>query len=367
MCVCVWEDLSMRLELHVDPRSLYYQVFKEYFKEVEEESIRDNFVIVYELLDEVMDFGFPQTVEAKVLQEYITQEYHQLDKSLVKISAAVTGPVNWRSENIFYPKNECFLDVVESVNLLVSSTGAVLRSEVLGALKMRCFLSGMPRLKVGFNDRILGAAAGGGSSSSGRPRAVDLEDMVFHQCVRHQNTLTTNRSISFVPPDGEFDLMTYRLSSRVKPLIVVTSHRDTSKKSSVTFLVKAKSQFKVRSTANNVEIVIPVRSDADTPRFQTNVGSVHYAPEMDAIVWTIRNFPGNQEFMMRAKFGLPSVPDPEDNSLRRPIRVNFEIPYFTVSGLQVRYLKVSEASGYQSSPWVRYITVSGDYEIRLHN
>lgn len=32
------------------------QVFTEYFKDVEEESIRDNFVVIYELLDEMMDF-----------------------------------------------------------------------------------------------------------------------------------------------------------------------------------------------------------------------------------------------------------------------------------------------------------------------
>ena len=46
------------------------KVFEEYFKELEEESIRDNFIIIYELLDEMMDFGYPQTTEAKILQEY---------------------------------------------------------------------------------------------------------------------------------------------------------------------------------------------------------------------------------------------------------------------------------------------------------
>ena len=45
------------------------KVFVEYFKEMEEESIRDNFVIIYELLDELMDFGYPQTTESKILQE----------------------------------------------------------------------------------------------------------------------------------------------------------------------------------------------------------------------------------------------------------------------------------------------------------
>lgn len=47
------------------------QVLIEYFKELEEESIRDNFVIIYELLDEMMDFGYPQTTESKILQEYV--------------------------------------------------------------------------------------------------------------------------------------------------------------------------------------------------------------------------------------------------------------------------------------------------------
>ena len=46
-------------------------VLVEYFKELEEESIRDNFVIIYELMDEMMDFGYPQTTESKILQESV--------------------------------------------------------------------------------------------------------------------------------------------------------------------------------------------------------------------------------------------------------------------------------------------------------
>lgn len=38
---------------------------------------------------------------------------------------------------------------------------------------------------------------------------------------------------------------------------------------------------------------------------------------------------------MRAHFGLPSV-ESEEMEAKRPITVNFEIPYFTVSGIQVR-------------------------------
>ena len=36
------------------------EVLKNCLKQVEEESVRDNFVIIYELLDEMMDNGWPQ-------------------------------------------------------------------------------------------------------------------------------------------------------------------------------------------------------------------------------------------------------------------------------------------------------------------
>lgn len=67
---------------------------------------------------------------------------------------------------------------------------------------------------------------------------------------------------------------------------------------------------------------------------------------------------------MRAHFGLPSVKS-EDPEKRKPITIKFEIPYFTISGIQVRYLKILEKSGYQALPWVRYITQNGDYQIRI--
>jgi len=128
-------------------------------------------------------------------------------------------------------------------------------------------------------------------------------------------------------------------------------------------MVKAKSQFKRRSTANNVEIVVPVPNDADTPKFKTTIGNCRYVPEKSAVVWSVKSFPGGKEYLMRASFGLPSV-ESDNVDGKPPIEVKYEIPYFTTSGIQVRYLKIIEKSGYQALPWVRYITQSGDYQIR---
>ena len=172
-------------------------VFVDYFGSLEEESIKDNFVVIYELLDEMIDFGYPQTTDSKILKEYITQESHiLLTTATPTIPQSVTNAVSWRSEGIKYRKNEVFLDVIESVNLLVNSNGNVLRSEILGAVKMKCFLTGMPDVRLGLNDKIL-------FENTGRTKgkAVEMEDVKFHQCVR-LSRFETDRTISFIPPDG---------------------------------------------------------------------------------------------------------------------------------------------------------------------
>mmetsp|Transcript_3670 Transcript_3670/g.9161 ORF Transcript_3670/g.9161 Transcript_3670/m.9161 type:complete len:428 (-) Transcript_3670:127-1410(-) len=335
-------------------------VFTQYFTELEEESLRDNFVIAYELLDEMMDFGYPQFTETKVLQEYIKTDAYKMEVE-TRPPMAVTNAVSWRSEGLRYKKNEVFLDVVESVNLLVNSNGNVVRSEIAGALKMRTFLSGMPECKLGLNDKVLFETQGRG----GRSKAVDLEDMKFHQCVRLAR-FDNDRTISFIPPDGAFDLMNYRLSQNVKPLIWVECMVEKHSRSRTEYLVKARSQFKERSAAGNVEIILPLPADATQPTVRTSQGTATYVPEQEAMVWKIKHFPGGREFLLRCKFSLPSVAAEDDPHGRMPpIRVKFEIPYFTVSGIQVRYLKVVEKSGYQALPWVRYITTAGDYEIRM--
>jgi AP-1 complex subunit mu len=99
-----------------------------------------------------------------------------------------------------------------------------------------------------------------------------MEDVKFHQCVR-LSRFENDRTISFIPPDGEFELMSYRLSTPVKPLIWVEAAVE-SHKGRIEFMVKVKAQFKRRSTANNVEIYVPVPDDADSPKFRVRVPSI---------------------------------------------------------------------------------------------
>lgn len=187
---------------------------KSYFGKFDEEAVKSNFVLIYELLDEILDFGYPQNSDTDTLKLYITTEGVKSEKSTKessnKITIQATGAISWRRQDIKYRKNEAFIDIIESVNLLVSSTGTVLRADVTGNVQMRAYLTGTPECKFGLNDSLVLSEAStfepGNMPGIKAPKltkaaagSVTLEDCQFHQCVR-LGKFDTDRTISFVPP-----------------------------------------------------------------------------------------------------------------------------------------------------------------------
>ena len=332
-----------------------------YFNVLEDESIRDNFVLIYELLDEIMDHGYPQNTDAKLLKEYIkTSSYRLAIKK--KITTEVINNQVTRPPGIKYQVNQAFVDVTERVSSLISHKGEMLRSDIIGVITMKTMLSGMPLLKLGLNDKSYFDLSG--KKASGK--TIEMDDFKFHNCV-DINKFEAERVIEFTPPDGFFTLMNYRLNLKIKPLIWVEVERKEITPTKVKYLVKAKSNCKPKSTANNVCIMIPVPVDLQNPLFKSSLGSVTYSPDKEVLIWNIKRFPGMKETNLIIQFNVPSLRanDTKAKYLKKPIEVKFEIPSFTVSGIQVRYLKITEASGYQAYPYVKYITKNGEYQIRM--
>ena len=50
------------------------EVMQSYFGKISEENIKNNFVLIYELLDEILDFGYPQNTDSGTLKTFITQQ-----------------------------------------------------------------------------------------------------------------------------------------------------------------------------------------------------------------------------------------------------------------------------------------------------
>lgn len=66
-----------------------------------------------------------------------------------------------------------------------------------------------------------------------------MDDVKFHQCVR-LNKFDSERTISFIPPDGEFELLSYRIAlpDENKPPILIECIVEKWTSSRIEYLIK---------------------------------------------------------------------------------------------------------------------------------
>jgi AP-2 complex subunit mu-1 len=349
-------------------------VFKGYFgPEFDEESIKNNFATVFELMDEVMDHGYPQNCALDVLRLYINlgtlREGAEITRA-GQLTSQITGTIDWRREGLRYRRNEVFIDVLESVNLLLSQNGNVLRSDVTGTVMMKAFLTGMPECKLGLNDKLVmdrsdpSAAAGGSRANKNTAAGVAFDDCTFHRCVR-LGKFDADRSITFIPPDGEFELMRYRINDNVNlPFRIIPAYQEEGK-TRMMVNIKAIANFHMNLFATNVVIKVSIPNSTARVKINCPQGRAKYEPSAGAIVWRLRRFTGEAEHMLTADVELIQNTKSAKPWARPPISVDFQVPMFASSGLNVRFLKVYEKSGYKTTKWVKFVTRAGQYQIRI--
>lgn len=243
---------------------------------------------------------------------------------------------------------------------------------------MRTLLSGMPECKLGLNDKIVLEKASandpaGASALSRRPtsaprgaagQGVELDDVQFHQCVK-LGRFDADRSISFVPPDGEFELMRYRTTQHVNLPFRVQPYVSEGK-TKVEYKVAVKATFSPTLHATNVVIRIPTPPNSARAIISVPAGKAKYASGENALVWKIPKFSGEEEYILSAEVELmTSAMVVKRQWSRPPISMDFQVMMFTSSGVTVQFLKVFERMGYKSVKWVRYYTKAGSYQFRF--
>lgn len=156
-----------------------------------DEAVQSNFTLIYELFDETMDYGYPQNCAVDVLKLYINEGNLRSSSAETKTGAAltsqITGAIDWRREGLRYRSNEIYIDVQETVTLLTSTTGQVLRAEIVGKVMMKALLTGMPECKFGLNDKLIMEKEGEASGNSVAAKTgVEIDDCTFHRfCAFH--------------------------------------------------------------------------------------------------------------------------------------------------------------------------------------
>lgn len=66
--------------------------------------------------------------------------------------------------------------------------------------------AGMPDCKFGLNDKLIMERDASARGRPDRRPSVALDDCTFHRCVR-LGKFDADRTITFIPPEGEFELM----------------------------------------------------------------------------------------------------------------------------------------------------------------
>ncbi|KAK5858157.1 hypothetical protein PBY51_002321 [Eleginops maclovinus] len=83
-----------------------------------------------------------------------------------------------------------------------------------------------------------------------------------------------------------------------------------------------------------------------------------------SIEWSIPRFTGGTQLSALFKVEVPGL-SPSSMMEVGPVALSFELPKLTVSGLQVRFLRLSPVQPGPAQRWVRYVTHSDSYILRI--
>ncbi|CAD6258947.1 unnamed protein product [Miscanthus lutarioriparius] len=309
------------------------RVTKDYLGVLNEDSLRKNFILVYELLDEVIDFGYPQTTSTEVLKSYIFNEPIMVDAGrlpplgpaamFMQGTKCMPGTAVTKSVVATEPggkkREEIFVDIIERISVTFSSSNKKSDPRIWTnyqegknyKIETNFYLTGNPEIRLALNEDLSVGRTASSSydyrSSSGGGTVI-LDDCNFHESV-HLDSFDIDRTLTLIPPDGEFPVMNYWMTQEFKPPFRVTAL---------------------------IEEAGPSR-----------------------IV-------GGSEHTLRAKLTFSQESHGNITKEAGPVNMNFTIPMYNASKLQVRYLQIAKKSkAYNPYRWVRYVTQANSYVARL--
>uniref|UniRef100_A0A8C9S2W8 AP-3 complex subunit mu-1 n=1 Tax=Scleropages formosus TaxID=113540 RepID=A0A8C9S2W8_SCLFO len=331
------------------------ETFQDYFGECSEASIKDNVVIVYELLEEMLDNGFPLATEANILKEMIKPPtiLRSVVNTITGGSSNVGGTlptgqlsnIPWRRTGVKYTNNEAYFDVVEEIDAILDKSGTVVFAEIQGVIDACVKLSGMPDLTLSFvNPRL-------------------LDDVSFHPCVRFKRW-EAERVLSFIPPDGNFRLMSYHVNAQNLVAIPVyvkqnVSFFETGSSGRLDITVGPKQTM--GKTIEDVVITVHMPKVVLNANLTTNQGTSTYDPVTKVLVWDIGKLNQQKVPNLKGSLSLQSgAPRPDENPT---LNIDLRIQQLAISGLKVNRLNMF-GEKYKPFKGVKYVTKAGKFQVR---
>ncbi|OJA07680.1 hypothetical protein AZE42_01874 [Rhizopogon vesiculosus] len=333
----------------------FIEILHDYFGTVSLATLKDNFDIVYQLLEETLDSsGHPLTTSQNALSDIVLPPT-LISKLLASVSPSAPGvpsgrqggsfgltgasgafasPIPWRKAGVRHNHNEILFDVVEDMRAIVGKNGMTLVSNVFGKIESNSKLSGTPDLTLTFTNPSV------------------MTDCAFHPCVRLQRW-TRDNSLSFVPPEGRFILADYQYKppqgaviSNVPIPLSLKANVDMGEFGGTFTLTLTSRSMKVME---NVELELYLGEDAISAQCTlssagSGVGSVGSADgswtfdsRKKMLRWEILNMRSSGSWILRGSWTSKiKAPRPA-----HAFQIRFEIPSFSFSSLKVDQLRLS--------------------------
>lgn len=330
-------------------------VLEAYLKELRAELVRENFSVVYQVLEEMIDNGAPLTTDVGQLEQLVPRPtLENRVRSMLdapKRGRSGEGQVPWRAPGITYTSNEIFFDLTDYLDVTIDADGKVARADLRGEVVAQCRLSGMPDVVM----RVSGTES--------------FDDIALHKCVRH-NRYESDRTVSFVPPDGNFTLLRYRakpLHNYQPPFYVkpqVTFHKAGGRINVMCGLRHGGIGLQNdESNVHKLTVTIPVPQHTETVNISNcSQGQCTFDSLRKQVVWRVGHL-GNTTPSLSGDVVFKAGSTETIEGGGESVFVDFQIPNFSLSGTRVSSVSVPNEP-YKPFKGVKYMTKSGRYTIR---
>ena len=307
-----------------------------------EYSVKNEYYVVYRLLDYSVDFGFPLFDEGNANQTLLKQDKELRFSQGERTKLNLNKP--WRSLDVKRTVNEILLDVIETMDLVVEANGKVMFSHISGKVEATSRMSGEPLCKL-----IL------------RP-STHFEDVAYHRCVEVEGTNV--KVIPFVPPEGKFTLMKYRLTATQTKVPIFVVPKFTWSKGNVSFVITVKFDQELQKSIDNLILKFDLPNGINTPSFVSKNGATIFDDTNREVTWKIGSI--NPKVQQIELTGSASTEHDFVLSGRFPvISVSFITAGTTPTVLAIEKLDVE--APYKSFRGLKYVLKSGNYEFRSGN
>nr|XP_028591584.1 AP-4 complex subunit mu-1 isoform X3 [Podarcis muralis] len=326
------------------------------------------------------DYGYIQTTAPDVLKNFIqmepvlSQPFSLLDLSTVGLfgadtqqskvapSCAAARPVlSLRGEQSSRP--EVFLDVVERLTVIIAANGTPMKTDIQGEIHLKSFFPGCSEMRVGLTEEF----CVGKTELRGYGTTVRVDECSFHSSVK-LDEFERSRILRVNPSQGELTLMQYQLADDTPAALPFhlfpTINHDPSGR--VQIYLKLRCDLSPKSHAVNIHLHLPVPKAtlSLSQELSSPEQSATFQPSKKSIEWVIPRVQGGSQLSALFKLEVPGLSRARLLELG-PANLSFEVPAHTSSGLQIRFLRFVGPQPSLPHRWVRYVTHSDSYVIRL--